>query len=46
MFVTLEDETGYVNLILWERVWSARAAHRQRLAAARGARDSCRRKGW
>jgi error-prone DNA polymerase len=22
MFVTLEDETGYVNLILWERVWS------------------------
>jgi error-prone DNA polymerase len=22
MFVTLEDETGYVNLILWEGVWS------------------------
>jgi error-prone DNA polymerase len=23
MFITLEDETGYVNLIVWERVWSA-----------------------
>jgi error-prone DNA polymerase len=22
MFITLEDETGYVNLIVWERVWS------------------------
>ena len=22
MFVTLEDETGHVNLIVWERVWS------------------------
>ena len=21
MFITLEDETGYVNLIVWERVW-------------------------
>ncbi len=25
MFITLEDETGYVNLIVWERVWSARS---------------------
>ena len=23
MFMTLEDETGYVNLIVWERVWSS-----------------------
>jgi error-prone DNA polymerase len=23
MFITLEDETGFVNLIVWERVWSA-----------------------
>jgi error-prone DNA polymerase len=22
MFITLEDETGFVNLIVWERVWS------------------------
>jgi error-prone DNA polymerase len=22
MFITLEDETGYVNLIVWQRVWS------------------------
>jgi error-prone DNA polymerase len=22
MFITLEDETGHVNLIVWERVWS------------------------
>ena len=22
MFITLEDETGYVNLVVWEGVWS------------------------
>ncbi len=34
MFVTLEDETGYVNLILWETRVVTRAPHRQQLAAA------------
>ena len=40
MFITLEDETGYVNLIVWERVWSTGAAHRQRVTAAGGARHA------
>ena len=29
MFITLEDESGFVNLIAWESVWSARPPHRQ-----------------
>jgi error-prone DNA polymerase len=38
MFVTLEDETGYVNLILWERVWSRarRVASNSRLLEVQG----------
>ena len=40
MFITLEDETGYVNLIVWERVWSKAPAHRQWLEAARGSRHA------
>jgi len=38
MFVTLEDETGYVNLILWERVWSRarRIASNSRLLEVQG----------
>jgi error-prone DNA polymerase len=38
MFVTLEDETGHVNLIVWERVWSRarRAANNSRLLEVRG----------
>ena len=38
MFVTLEDETGYVNLILWERVWSGarRIASNSRLLEVQG----------
>jgi len=38
MFVTLEDETGYVNLILWERVWSGarRIASNSRLLEVHG----------
>ena len=38
MFVTLEDETGYVNLILWERVWSRarRIANNSRLLEVQG----------
>jgi error-prone DNA polymerase len=38
MFVTLEDETGYVNLIVWERVWSRarRIANNSRLLEVRG----------
>jgi error-prone DNA polymerase len=38
MFVTLEDETGHVNLIVWERVWSGarRAANNSRLLEVRG----------
>jgi error-prone DNA polymerase len=32
MFVTLEDETGHVNLIVWEARLVARTAHRQQLA--------------
>ena len=45
MFITLEDETGYVNLIVWERVWSRarRIANNSRLLEVHG---SCRRKGW
>ena len=26
MFITLEDETGFVNLIAWEKVWSGARA--------------------
>jgi error-prone DNA polymerase len=38
MFITLEDETGYVNLIVWERVWSAqrRIANGSRLLEVSG----------
>ena len=38
MFITLEDETGYVNLIVWERVWSAarRIANGSRLLEVHG----------
>ncbi|HKU89434.1 MAG TPA: error-prone DNA polymerase [Steroidobacteraceae bacterium] len=38
MFVTLEDETGHVNLIVWERVWSRarRAANNSRLLEVQG----------
>ena len=38
MFITLEDETGYVNLIVWERVWSAqrRIANGSRLLEVQG----------
>ena len=38
MFITLEDETGYVNLIVWEGVWSRarRIANGSRLLAVHG----------
>ena len=38
MFITLEDETGYVNLIVWERVWSSarRIASGSRLLEVHG----------
>jgi error-prone DNA polymerase len=38
MFITLEDETGYVNLIVWERVWSSqrREANGSRLLEVQG----------
>jgi error-prone DNA polymerase len=38
MFVTLEDETGYVNLIVWEKVWSRarRVANNSRLLEVQG----------
>ena len=38
MFVTLEDETGYVNLIVWEKVWSRarRIANHSRLLEVQG----------
>jgi error-prone DNA polymerase len=38
MFITLEDETGSVNLIVWERVWSAqrRVANGSRLLEVAG----------
>jgi error-prone DNA polymerase len=38
MFITLEDETGCVNLIVWERVWSAqrRVANGSRLLEVSG----------
>ena len=38
MFITLEDETGYVNLIVWERVWSRarRTANGSRLLEVEG----------
>jgi error-prone DNA polymerase len=38
MFITLEDETGYVNLIVWERVWSRarRTANGSRLLEVHG----------
>jgi len=38
MFITLEDETGYVNLIVWEGVWSRarRAANGSRLLEVEG----------
>jgi error-prone DNA polymerase len=38
MFITLEDETGFVNLIVWERVWSAqrRIANGSRLLEVAG----------
>jgi error-prone DNA polymerase len=38
MFVTLEDETGYVNLVVWEKVWSRarRIANNSRLLEVHG----------
>jgi error-prone DNA polymerase len=38
MFITLEDETGCVNLIVWERVWSnaRRIANGSRLLEVHG----------
>jgi error-prone DNA polymerase len=38
MFITLEDETGYVNLIVWEQVWSRarRVANGSRLLEVHG----------
>jgi error-prone DNA polymerase len=38
MFITLEDETGFVNLIVWERVWSSarRIANGSRLLEVQG----------
>jgi error-prone DNA polymerase len=38
MFVTLEDESGYVNLIAWEKVWSRarRVASNSRLLEVQG----------
>jgi error-prone DNA polymerase len=38
MFITLEDETGYVNLIVWESVWSRqrREANGSRLLEVQG----------
>jgi error-prone DNA polymerase len=38
MFITLEDETGFVNLIAWEKVWSGarRAANNSRLLEVQG----------
>jgi error-prone DNA polymerase len=38
MFITLEDETGFVNLIVWERVWSRarRIANGARLLEVHG----------
>ncbi len=38
MFITLEDETGYVNLIVWERVWerARRIANGSRLLEVHG----------
>jgi error-prone DNA polymerase len=38
MFITLEDETGYVNLIVWEGVWSRarRIANGSRLLEVTG----------
>jgi error-prone DNA polymerase len=38
MFITLEDETGSVNLIVWERVWTAqrRIANGSRLLEVSG----------
>jgi len=38
MFITLEDETGFVNLIVWERVWerSRRVANGARLLEVHG----------
>ena len=38
MFVTIEDETGFVNLIVWERVWSRarRIANNARLLEVHG----------
>ena len=38
MFITLEDETGCVNLIVWERVWSGarRIANGSRLLEVHG----------
>jgi error-prone DNA polymerase len=38
MFITLEDESGFVNLIAWEKVWSRarRAANNSRLLEVHG----------
>jgi error-prone DNA polymerase len=38
MFITLEDESGFVNLIVWERVWSRarRIASNSRLLEVHG----------
>jgi error-prone DNA polymerase len=38
MFITLEDETGYVNLIVWEKVWerARRVANGSRLLEVQG----------
>jgi error-prone DNA polymerase len=38
MFITLEDETGFMNLIVWERVWerARRIANNSRLLEVHG----------
>jgi len=44
IFVTLEDETGYVNLVIWSRIANA---HRRALLGARllGVRGRLQREG-
>ena len=39
VFITLEDETGFVNLILWPRTFEQLAARRDDELAAGGARQ-------
>ena len=38
LFITLEDETGFMNLIVWERVWQSarRIANNSRLLEVHG----------